>query len=121
MAYEIPGFTFTLPAAADHSANQYLFCSANSSGQAALTGAGLTAIGVIQNKPTIGRATDIMVDGVSKVRVGAAVAIGAKVMANASGQAITATSTNQGLGVALSAATNANEVISVLLLPLGTI
>lgn len=122
MAYEIPAFSFTLPAAADHSANQYLFCTCNSSGQAAVAGAGVTAIGVIQNKPTSGKATEIFsAPGISKVRAGAAVAVGAKVMANASGQGITATSTNQGLGIALTAAANANEVISVKLMDLGTI
>lgn len=123
MAYEIPGFKFTLPAAADHSANQYLFCTCNASGQAALAGAGVTAIGVIQNKPgAVGRATEIAsAPGISKVRAGAAVAVGAKVMSNASAQAITATATNQGLGMALTAAANANEIISVKLMDLGTI
>lgn len=122
MAYEIPGFSFTLPAAADHSANQYLCAVANSSGNAALAGAGVDITGVIQNKPTSGKATTIFsAPGISKVRAGAAVAIGAKIMSDASGRGITATATNQGLGIALTACSNANEVISVKLMDLGTI
>lgn len=119
MAYEIPGFSFTLPANADHSANQYLAAVATS-GNAAVAGAGVDIIGVIQNKPTIGKATTLVVNGVSKGRAGAAISIGAKLMIDASGRFITATATNKGVGYALSAAGAANEVIPVLLKDLGT-
>lgn len=121
MAYEIPGFSFTLPAAADLSASQYCAVTVNSSLQAALAGAGVDIVGILQNKPTAaGTAATIVANGVSKAKAGAAITAGAKVMTNASGLVITATATNKGIGFALAAAGGANEVIPVLLKDLGT-
>jgi hypothetical protein len=119
VAYEIPGFSFTLPANADLSTSQYL-AAVCTSGNAAVAGAGVDIVGIIQNKPTSGKATTLVTNGVSKARAGAAVSVGAKLMTNGSGQLITATATNKGVGFALSAASAANEVISVLLKDLGT-
>lgn len=105
----------TLEAAADHSANQYRFVTCNSSGQAALAGAGLNAVGVLQNADAnaVGKACTVVTDGVTKVRAGAAVTAGAKVMSNATGLAVTATATNHVCGTALTAAAGANEYIVV--------
>jgi hypothetical protein len=119
VAYEIPGFSFTLPANADLSTSQYL-AAVCTSGNAAVAGAGVDIVGVIQNKPTSGKATSLVVNGVTKGKIGAAVAVGAHLMTNASGQFITATSTNKKVGIALSAGSNANEVISILLKDMGT-
>jgi hypothetical protein len=52
------------------------------------------------------------------VKAGAAVAKGAVVGSNASGKAVTAATNNQfTIGVALEAASGADEIISVLILP----
>lgn len=116
MAFEQPGFAYTREAAADLSASQHLFVAINSSSQAAVAGAGVAVDGVLQNNPDAqGKAASIMRDGISKVRAGAAVAAGALVASNASGQAVTAATGNVVAGKALSAAGAANEVISVLL------
>lgn len=121
MAYEVPGFGLgTLTAAADLSALQYRFVVVNASGDIAQSTASGDVAGVLQNKPTLGEAAQVMTDGVSKVVAGAAVAAGAKVMSNASGQAITATATNKAVGMALAAAAAAGEIIPVLLKDLGT-
>lgn len=117
MAFEIPGFAFSLEAASDLSAGQHHFVEVDSSGQIALVnGSGDTVDGVLQNDPDAqGQAGTVINDGISKVVAGAAVAQGALVMSNASGRAITATSGNFVAGRALEAATADAEVISVLL------
>lgn len=123
MSYEIPGFKLgTLKASADLSAKQYHFVSISGTGTVNSTGAGLGAVGVVQNKPASGEAAEIDCDGVTKVVAGAAITPGteARVMSDANGAAITATATNKVLGVALEAATAAGQVIAVKLLAPAT-
>ena len=58
------------------------------------------------------------VEGIAMVKAGAAVAKGAVVGSNGSGKAVTAATNNQfTIGVALEAASGADEIISVLILP----
>jgi hypothetical protein len=106
MAYEIPGYGFTLVTGADLSTHQYKFVDVNSSGLAVLASAGADAHGVVQNKPASGRAATVVNRGISKVVAGAAVAAGAQV---------TATTGNKIHGTALQAAGGAGEIIPVLL------
>lgn len=81
-----------------------------------LTGAGLVADGVLQNKPqAVGQAATVGIYGVSMVESGAAVAAGDLVQADATSRAITQTSTNAVLGKAIKAATAAGQLIPVLL------
>lgn len=106
MAYEIPGFSWTLPAAADLSAFQYCFINANNTAagsQAAAPAAGGRAIGVCQNKPSAaGIATEIFSSGVSKVKVGTGgVTAGDNVQCLADGRITTAVSTKYAVGIAL--------------------
>lgn len=70
MAYEIPGRTITLEAAADLSTGQFNFVTVDSNGKAAfaiLSTIEGDVLGILQNKPTSGQAASIMIDGVSKV------------------------------------------------------
>jgi hypothetical protein len=116
MAWEIEGLDFTLPAAADLSANQYFIVKVDSSGSAALAGDGEPAIGVLQNEPdAAGKAASIRFAGISKVVAGAAVSAGAQVTPNASGKAITAATGKNILGVALAAASGDGVIIPVAL------
>ncbi|NPV72075.1 MAG: DUF2190 family protein [Firmicutes bacterium] len=133
MAYEIPVFDFTLEAAADLSASQYRFVRVDANGRAALCGAGQPAVGVLQNKPSAaGQAAQVRALGITKVVAGAAIAKGALVASDASGQAVAATVTTANTttgaltgshvaGIALEAAAAAGGVISVLLLPMGAV
>jgi len=106
---------FTLPASADLSAAQFRAMVCNSSGQAAQAGAAAPIIGVLQNKPSAAnQAATIMAEGVTMAQVGAAVAAGASLETNASGQFITLAAGIR-VGIALQAATGANQVISILL------
>ena len=117
MAFEIPGFAFSLEASADLSASQHHFVEVDSNGQVTISNsAGESVAGVLQNDPELqGEAATIINSGISKVVAGAAVAAGALVQTNASGRAITAASADFVAGRALQAATADGEVISVLL------
>lgn len=115
MSWEKVGATLPgLVAGADLTASQHLFVVVNASGKAAVAGAGVAIDGVLQNKPDTDQAATVWGCGsVSKVVAGAAVAAGALVAPNASGQAITAVSGNYIAGRALNAATGAGQLISV--------
>lgn len=118
MAYELPILDFTLEAAADLSSSQYHLVVVNSSGKAALAGAGGNVAGAIQNEPAAGEAVSIRSQGITKVVAGAAITAGALVEANASGRAITAT-TNPVFGIALQSASGNGAIISVLITHAG--
>ncbi len=101
MAFEIPGFAFTLPAAADLSASQYTFVTIDASGEAVLPATtGEAVIGVLQNKPTVqGQAASIMVNGISKIVAPAStLANGDLVEASTDGEAIPLAAGGFGVG-----------------------
>lgn len=90
-------------AAADLSNSLFLFCVRNSSGQIALAGAGAEVDGVIYETAEAGRPVTFAMAGtgnIVKVTAGGTVATGAKVMSNASAQAVTATTGNAAVGKA---------------------
>ena len=64
---------------------------------------GLTAFGILQNKPKSGEDATLAYAGRSRYRAGAAVAVGAKLMVTGSGWLITATSGSAFQGHALGA------------------
>lgn len=130
MAYEIPGFTRSYEAVVDLSASQFKFVKltgANIVG--AVTAATDEAVGVLQNRPLepgVGvyqggsnNAATVMIDGVSRVRAGAAVAAGVGVTIDAQGRVVAAAAGNPIVGVTETAAGAADEIVSVLLKPLG--
>ena len=98
MAFEQTLRTVGLPAAADLTSGgtvnpQFYLVTVNSSGQINFTGAGAVADGVVQDKPNAqGVEGEVAILGITKLVTGAAVNNGDPLMANASGQAITATS-----------------------------
>lgn len=118
MAVDIIGIPVsTVEASGDLSSSQFLFVTIDSNGQAAVAGDGVVVVGVLQDKPAAqGRACSIYGSGsISKVKAGAAVAAGAKVSSDAAGKAVTAASGEYIAGIALDAASAANQLISVLL------
>lgn len=121
MAYEIPCFKLgTEVAASDLSSYQFYALKVTASG-VALAGAGEAIVGILQNKPISGEAAEIVVSGVSKAVSGAAFSKGALLEVDANGKLIAASSTigYKLVGIALEAATGANQVVSVLLKDLG--
>lgn len=103
----------------DNAGNQYRAIKVTGTRQVGLIAAATDGvIGILQNKPQVsGEAATVAIRGVSKVRVSGAVAAGAVVYAAADGRG-TATGTpgtTTALGIALTAAAGANELIPVLL------
>lgn len=108
--------TINAEAGQDLSAKQYHFGTIAADGQVDPTGAGLLADGVIyDNVAAAGRALALVIDGVAKVKAGAAITRGDLVAADSAGKAVTAAQTNQILGKALKAASGDGSIIPVLL------
>lgn len=114
-AYEIPGFSYTLPAASDLTGSQYRFVDINSSLQATTPTAGGRVVGVRQNKPNTGQATTIVHGGISIVQGGEAITAGANVATAATGKAMTADEGDEVVGVAFTACGADDEYMAVLL------
>jgi hypothetical protein len=93
MANEKPLFTHSFVAASDMSSSsaQYRFVTLAANGRAHLCAATTNVVlGVLQNQPALGEVAEVMLIGVSKVRVGAAdIASGALVGTGADGRALT--------------------------------
>jgi hypothetical protein len=111
MAFEEALQPFTRPSAGDLSASQYCFVVLDANGRLAISGAGSTAIGVLQNKPAaIDREARFAAGGVTKIKCGGTIAVGDGVGSDAAGKAVTGGT----LGIAYEAGV-VNQVISVLL------
>jgi hypothetical protein len=96
---------------------QFYFVTTNASGQINFTGAGAVADGVVQDKPNAqGVEAEVAILGITKLVTGAAVTAGDPLMANASGQAITATAGNFVRARALASSAGAGVIIPALLL-----
>ena len=109
------GKVISLTASGDLSPAQYKF-AALSSGAAAVAGAGVDAIGILQNDADAATKTSsVAINGISKMVTGAIVAVDAEVMVKSDGTGITATATNYIVARALEASTAAGDIISVLL------
>lgn len=100
MAYDLNvGQDFTFPASGDLSANQFKFVTLNSSGQTQLAGANVECVGVQQDAPAAaGRASQVRIFGISKVKLGGSVAAMDKVASNASGLGVKSTSASVSAG-----------------------
>jgi hypothetical protein len=107
--YEIPSLRFT--GIAGGAVTRQRFLKVNSSGNVVQCVAGDTSIGVAKSTAASGQNVDIY-DGIVMVEAGAAVAPGVSVQSDVNGKAITR---NAGiaLGIALTPAANAGELIAV--------
>jgi len=104
MAREQGPQKITLPVTADLSASQYCFVK-DSSGSAALCGAGQQALGVLQNDPAAsGRPGSIAIGGHAKVKFGGNVSAGGYISSDANGKAVAAASGDFALGIAIDSA-----------------
>lgn len=101
-----------------HGGKQYHFVKVTGVHQVGIADADDVVIGVLQNKPqNTGNAATVGIRGVSKVVADAAITAGANIKCSADGQAATA-GAGPTVGVALTSAANAGELVSVLLLQL---
>lgn len=99
-------------AGADLSAKQYTFVTSDGD-EVTTTGAGEAATGVLWNDPESGRAASVVRGGEPMVYAGAAIAVGAEIASDADGKAVTALSTDVILGVARTAATAEDELVTI--------
>lgn len=77
------------------------------------TAIGESSLGILQNKPNTGEAAEVVRSGLCKVKSGAAIAAGADLMVGADGRIITAaTAGSRKIGIALEAATAADQYIT---------
>jgi hypothetical protein len=107
----------TLEAGANLSTKQYLFVSIASDGQVDPTGDGLSAVGVLQNDPAAaGRAAEVCIGGLTKVKTGGQVAAGAAVASDANGAAVTAGTGDVILGTAVDGGAS-GSIISIIFQP----
>ena len=110
----------TASLAGPNGSGQFLLMKISGSGTVTVTAASTDiTIGVLQNDPASGFGAEVAVGGVSKVVSGAAVTAGALLMPDTSGRAITLTGTNPSAGVALTTSTAANQIISMLVVPVS--
>lgn len=118
MAYEVPGFSFTFPSAADYRTGngQFRFVKVNSTGKAQQTVAGELAVGVRQNTPNTDEGTTVVLSGISIVEAGGPLTAGDLVTSDATGRAVEATTGNIINGQALEDATGAGILVAVFIL-----
>lgn len=130
MAYEVPGFTRSYEAVADLSGSHFRFVKLTGSKiVGAVTAATDNAIGVLQNKPLepgVGvfkgaqnNAATVMLSGVSRVVAGAALNGGVAVTIDATGRVVAAGAGAKVVGVTETSCSAADQIVSVLLKPLG--
>ena len=117
MAYEEKVDPISIPANADLSASQYCLGTVNSSGKLAIVGAGLSADGILQDKPAAAdrpASVGCTPGRISKMRAGAAITAGDSLTPDSTGRGVTATSGDVVAAKALEAASGADVVIAVL-------
>lgn len=116
MAYEIPGFSWTLIAGEDLATSQFCGIDVDSSGEAVLPVQGGRCVGVVRNKPAIDETVTVVSTGITKASIGiTGVTAGNNVTVDDDGTIIQATSGDTSIGIALQT-TPAGEIGTVLLL-----
>lgn len=131
MSYEIPGFTRSYEAAVDLSGSYLKFVKLSGATVVAVAAATDAAVGVLQNKPNrpgtgvfIGAersSATVMTSGVSRCVAAGALAAGTVVYLSADGRVTGTVQAGKAVGITETACANANELVSVLLRPLGSI
>ena len=117
MATEQNIYDLSLQAAADYftTSKQFYVMKVDSNGRACLAGAAnASSIGFLQNKPKQYEAAEIRKVGISKAICGASITIGDKVTGDSNSKAVTATSGQRFIGIALEPGAT-GRVISILM------
>lgn len=119
MAYEIPVQLVPFQAGEDLSASQFCFVKLNSAGKIVKATHNAVAIGVLQDAPQAGQTGSVMTFGITKVKTASSISIGARLTAytDGSGRAAAAASGQYVMGIALEAATAADQLITALVFP----
>jgi hypothetical protein len=106
----------TMTAGADLSAKQYFFVSVAADGQIDPTGDGAQADGVLQDAPSAAGDPALVFSGIgfTKVSAGGTITAGDDLASDAAGEAITSTSGDEILGVAMESGVD-GDIITMLL------
>ena len=119
MAVQESRDTRTFIAGEDLSSSQFKFVTLESDGQVDLAdSAGENCIGVVINDPAAAGEATVVVSGKTVVTAGGTIAAGAAIATDASGDAVTAASTNIIMGYALEAGVD-GQVIAIELIQGG--
>ena len=119
MAVQESRDTRTFIAGEDLSSSKFKFVTLESDGQVDLAdAAGENCMGVVINDPAAGGEATVVVSGKTVVTAGGTIAAGAAIATDASGDAVTAASTNIIMGYALEAGVD-GQVIAVELIQGG--
>lgn len=116
MAYEVPGFSYTLVAAVDLDGSLFRGVDVNNAGKAVLPAAAGRIVGFINNKAKTGEAVTVIKSGIVQAEASAAIAAGDDVMVDNTGRVATLAGAGAvKVGVALEPASAAGIIIAVLL------
>ena len=115
MSYENKGMTITLKAAADMTGKEFVPVKVSGENTFAICGAAEEAVGFLQREVKAGEAGQILIQGITFAKANAAITAGALVASTATGTVATGTAGQKCVGIALTAATAANDIISVLI------
>lgn len=119
MSQQINLGKISLKAGADLRTKMYHLVKLDTDGNIVLCGANERAIGVLDGKPNVGENVAVNILGTTKVVAGGAIGIGDYVVSNANGQVVVKGNDDTNIvGVALESASNAGEIIEILLMPL---
>lgn len=110
------GVFYSAQAAESLAGAQYKVGKLNSTGQLAISVAATTGIGIIQDDAVLGQECKIQLAGISKAVAAASVTVGALLGSNTTGQvAIVSSANNNVIGRALTASTNAGDIITIMI------
>jgi hypothetical protein len=110
------GTFYSAQAAETLASAQYKVGKLNSTGYLAIAASATTGLGIIQNDAASGEVGLIQLSGISKAVAAASVTVGAKLASNTTGQVAVTTSANDNvIGRALTASTNAGEIITIMI------
>lgn len=122
MAYEIPGRVITREAAGDLSGSLFKFVKQAGATVTAVAAATDVALGVLQNKPdAAGKASAVMIDGISRVVAAEALSAGVDVYLSADGSVTATVQVGNSVGTTQDSCSGAGKLVSVLLKPLGSV
>lgn len=121
MAIDIVGFNRSYDAGADLSALQYTFVKKSGATVVACAAATDKVVGVLLNKPTLGKAGTVAITGVAKCVAAKALTAGTVVYVTAAGKVTDTQASNTAVGITETACSGADTIVSVLLKPLGAV
>lgn len=123
MAIQHNLMSITREAENDLSSNQYYCVELVASNKVDVCDAqGELAIGILQNEPEAGENASVMVSGISKViSHDTNIVAGSKLTTDANGKVEVAASGDEVIGIALEAASSTDDIISMLVCPMGVL